>query len=147
MQQGLNALFWFMNMVGTGAINPMNPDMSLVPDGILAELNWKRSPDGKIIPTQAAVNVTLFLLIVGKIAVQISQETVQGTANEDELCCAIDKFLLLAGFEKFKRAGFLKYQAQGAWHNGEGKILITDFKPQPMGLAITPTLKTYFNFN
>jgi hypothetical protein len=146
MQQGLNALFWFMNMVGTGAINPMNPDMSLVPDGILAELNRKRSPDGKIIPTQAAVNVTLFLLSVCKIAVQVSHEIGQGPATEDELCCAVDKFLLLAGLEKFKRAGFLKYQTQGAWHKGEGKILITNFKPQSMGLAITPTLKAILQF-
>jgi hypothetical protein len=147
MQQGLNAFFWFIHMVGAGAINPMNPDMSLVPDGILAELNWKRSPDGKIIPTRAAVNVTLLLLNVCKIAIQVSHETGRGAANEEELCCAIDKFLLLAGLEKFKRAGFLKYQTQGAWHNGEWNILITDFKPQSMGLSITPTLKTYFNFN
>jgi hypothetical protein len=148
MQQEQNALYWFMHMVETGALNPMNPDMSLVPDDIMAEMHWEKSADGEILPTQTAVNVTLFLFIASKITDQFRQGIICGfIATEKELFMAAQRFLLIAGLENFKRAGFLKYQTQGVWHDGEAKILISDFKLHPMGLEISPMLKTYFNFN
>ena len=149
MQQEQNALYWFMHMVETGAINPINPDMSLVPDDIMAEMLWEKSPDGEFLPTQTAVNVTLFLFIACKIADQVRQGIIGGgfVATESELFIAAQRLLLLAGLENFKRAGLLKYQTQGAWHDGEAKILISDFKAHPTGLEISPMLKTFFNFN
>jgi hypothetical protein len=148
MQQEQNALIWFQHMVKKGAINPVNPDMSLVPDNIIAELHWENSPDGESLPTQTAVNVTLFLFIAGKIAQQIRHGIFHGfIATENELLIAVQRLLLLAGLENFKRAGLLGYCIEGAWHDGDAKILISYYRPIPMGLEISPMLKTYFNFN
>ena len=148
MQQEQHALNWFMHKVKTGVIDPTNPDFSLVPNDVMADMHWERSPDGEFLPTQIAVNVTLFLFIASKIAHQINQGTISGVvANQTELFIAVQRLLLLARLETFKRSGVLKYRIKGTWHDGQARISISDFKPQPLAIEILPMLKTYFTFN
>jgi len=150
MQQEQIEIQWFVNMVKTGILNPLNPDLSLVPTDILSEFYWDTQPDGEIIPSKAAVNVSYFLFISCKIALE--NNLCQGlprelTAKASEIVIAIDRFLILAGLEKLRREGLLNYRTNGGWHNGEGEILISGLHPDAIGLGISPFLKTFFNFN
>jgi len=149
MQQEQNALYWFMHMVQTGAINPSTPDMSLVPDNIMSQILWEEWPDGEILPTQAAVNVSYFLFLSSKIAIQIRRNGLakQVTAAKRELFIALEKFLILAGLENLKRDGVLKYHIKGLWHDQNAGILIFDLSPHPERPARSQMFSKFFNFN
>jgi|AMWB02.1.fsa_nt_gi hypothetical protein len=150
MQQEQHEIQWFVDMVNKGVLNPLNPDLSLVPTDILSEFYWDTLPDGDIVPSQSAVNVSYFLFISCKIAMEnnlckgLPREL---TAKASEVFMATDRFLILAGLEKFRREGLLNYHTNGGWHNGGGEILISGLQPDAIGLGISPFLKTFFNFN
>jgi len=149
MQQEQNALYWFMHMVQTGAINPSTPDMSLVPDNIMSQILWEEWPDGEILPTQAAVNVSYFLFLSSKIAIQIRRNGLakQVTAAKRELFIALEKFLILAGLENLKRDGVLKYHIKGLWHAQNEGIFIFDLNSHPASTARSQMFSTFINFN
>lgn len=149
-QREKQELQWFMNMVEKGALNPLNPDLSLVPTDILSEFYWDTLPDGEIVPSQTAVNVSYFLFISckGVMEKKLNQHMPRElTVKANEVFMALDRFLILAGLENLKREGLLNYHTNGGWHNGEGKILISNLQPDAIGLGISPFLKTFFNFN
>ena len=151
MQQEQNALYWFMHMVNTGAIDPINPDLSLVPQKIMSEFYWETLPDGEVIPTQTAVTVTYFLFISSQIATQIKQNKKipnELMATKTELFNAVERFLTLANLETLKRAGVLKYQTNGSWHDEQADILVSDLRPYPAEMENNPQmLNTFFNRN
>ncbi|MFZ2806919.1 MAG: hypothetical protein WA081_10815 [Desulfosalsimonadaceae bacterium] len=150
MQQEQNPLYWFMHMVQTGAINPSNPDMSLVPDNIMSQILWEEWPDGEILPTQAAVNVSYFLFLSSKIAIQIRHGNGlprHVTTAKRELFIALEKILILAGLEILKRDGVLKYHIRGLWHDQNAGILIFDLNPHLEGPARSHMFCKFFSFN
>ena len=138
MQQEKNALKWFMQMVKTGAMNPLNPDMSLVPDDILSQLHCKLWPNGEILPTHAAARVSNYLFIACKIVMQMPQgDGLSKPFNVSalEIILAQEKFLILAGLETLKRAGLLEYQTKGSWQTRDSGIVISDVRPQSAGIV------------
>ena len=150
MQHEQIVLHWFMHMVETGAINPVNPDLSLVPENIMSEFYWEILPDGEIIPTQTAVTVTYFLFISSRIAAQVRLKKKMPRelmATKKELFNAVERFLTLANLETLKRAGVLKYQTNGTWHDESTEILVSDLQPYPAALNRSPMLQTFFNCN
>ena len=150
MQQEQNALHWFMHMVETGAVNPANPDLSLVPEDILSQINLETLPDGEFHPTQTAVTIAYFLFISAKIADQVRsghsllQELM---ATRKELYTALDKFLILVALETLKRAGLLKYQTTDFWHDDAAEILISDVQPCSKHFPKLPCHQLLFNPN
>lgn len=150
MQQKKNAFHWFMHMVETGAVNPANPDLSLVPADILSQIHLETLPDGAVQPTQTAVTVAYFLFISAKIAVQM-----QGKArfpkelivSRKELSEAMDKFLTLAELETLRRAGLLNYQTTKFWYDDAAEILISDTQPCSKYFSRLPCSKLLFNPN
>ena len=150
MQQEQNVLHWFMHMVETGAVNPANPDLSLVPEEILSQIDLEILPDGEIQPTQTAVTVAYFLFISGKIADHawkgngIPRELM---ATRQELYDALDKFLTLVGLETLKRAGLLNYQTADFWQDDTAEILISDVQPYSKHFSMLPGTHLLFNCN
>jgi hypothetical protein len=150
MQQKQNTLHWFMHMVETGVINPINPDLSLIPEDIMSKIHWETLADGEIIPTQTAVTVTYFLFISSQIATQVQRKNgipKELMATKKELFSAVERFLTLANLETLKRAGRLKYKTNGAWHDENAEILVSDLQPYPAEFNRSPMLKTFFNCN
>ncbi|OPL12131.1 MAG: hypothetical protein AVO38_03625 [delta proteobacterium ML8_D] len=150
MQQKKNALHWFMCMVETGAINPTNPDLSLVPADILSQIALETVPDGELQPTQTAVTVAYFLFISAKIAAQIrngSSLPQELMATRKELYAALDKFLTLVELETLRRAGLLNYQTTDFWHDDAAEILISDIQPLSANFSRLPSSKLLFNPN
>ena len=150
MQQKQNALHWFMHMVETGVVNPANPDLSLVPEEILSQIDLETLPDGEIQPTQTAVTVAYYLFLSGKIAEHTrkdSRSPWQRMATRQELYDAIDKFLTLVGLETLKRAGLLRYQVNDFWHDDTGDILISDVEPYSKHFSMLPDDRLLFNRN
>ncbi|PIP39034.1 MAG: hypothetical protein COX19_09385 [Desulfobacterales bacterium CG23_combo_of_CG06-09_8_20_14_all_51_8] len=137
-------------MVEKGAMNPLNPDLSLVPMDILSEFYWDALPDGDILPSQTAVNVSNFLFIACLFVLERQKGhgmPKEVTARASEAIMAMDRLLILAGLETLRREGLLNYHTNGGWHNGEGEILISNLRPDTVGLGISPLFKTFFNFN
>ena len=150
MQQKKNALHWFMRMVETGAVNPTNPDLSLVPADILSQIALETVPDGELQPTQTAVTVAYFLFISAKIAAQIrngSRFPQEMMATRKELYKALDKFLTLVELETLRRAGLLNYQTTDFWHDDAAEILISDIQPCSKYFSRLPSSKLLFNPN
>ena len=150
MQQKKNALHWFMHMVETGAVNPANPDLSLVPADILSQINLETLSDGEVQPTQTAVTIAYFLFISAKIADQIRQGNSMPQelmATRKELSEAMDKFLTLVELENLRRAGLLKYQLTNFWHDDAAEILISDVQPYSKYFSRLPCSKLLFNPN
>ncbi|MEZ4568615.1 MAG: hypothetical protein R2860_17180 [Desulfobacterales bacterium] len=150
MQQKQHALNWFYDMVDKGAMNPLNPDLSLVPMDILSEIYWDTDPDGEVIPSGTAANVSGLLFIACLYALE--RQKGQGvnrevTVRASEAIPAMKQFLILAGLEILRRDGLLNYHTSGGWHNGESEILISDLKPDILSLGISPPFKTFYNFN
>jgi hypothetical protein len=148
MKQKKNALYWFQRMVDAGGINPVHPDLSLVPDTILAELDCEKSPDGELSPSQTVVNVALFLFIACKFALQLKQQSVcPFNVTQSELVNATERILILASFENLKRRGLLNYSMEGIWIDDDAEILIQDLKSNPRGQATEPMHNKFLNFN
>jgi hypothetical protein len=150
MQPKKNALHWFMHMVETGAVNPANPDLSLVPADILSQIHLETLPDGETQPTQTAVTVAYFLFISAKIAIQIrngSRFPQELMATRKELYEALDKFLTLVELETLRRAGLLNYQTTDFWHDKTGEILISDIQPYPENFPMLSGNHMFFNPN
>ena len=150
MQQEKNALYWFMHMVESGAVNPANPDLSLVPEEILSQIRLETLPDGEVHPTQTAVTVAYFLFISSKIAAQVRKDNRfprELMATRQELYAALDKFLTLAGLETLKRAGLLRYQTTDFWHDDATEILISDVQPYSKYFSVLPGAQCLFNRN
>jgi uncharacterized membrane protein len=150
MQQDQITLHWFMHMVDTGAIDPINPDLSLVPENIMSKLYWETLPDGEVIPTQTAVTVTYFLFISSKITTQIKQNKKipnELMVTKKKLFNAVERFLTLANLETLKRAGILRYQTNGAWHDEMADIIVSDLRPFSAEAANSQWLNTSFYRN
>ena len=141
MQNEQNALNWFMQMVEKGAINPLYPDLSLVPDNVMSQLQWKARPDRDVLITQTSATVAHFLFIACKIALQKRQgEKIPApfTVTANEVFRVQDHFLLLVSLESLKRAGIIKYQTKGSWHDKDAEIIISRLHPAPEGYAMSP---------
>lgn len=148
MKQKKNALYWFQRMVDSGGINPIHPDLSLVPDTILAELDCEKSPDGELSPSQAVFNVALFLFIACKFALQLKQKSVcPFNVTLNELINATERILILASFENLKRRGLLNYSMEDSWIDEDAEFLIHDFKSRPRHQVTGSMADKFMNFN
>jgi hypothetical protein len=148
MKQKENVLYWFQRMVDSGGINPIHLDLSLVPDPILAELDFEKSPDGELSPSQTAVNVALFLFIACKFALQLKQRSVRPfDVTQSELINATERIIILAAFEKLKRRGLLKYSMEDSWIDEDAEFFIHDFKSSPRDQATGSMADKFVNFN
>lgn len=149
MQQGQNTTECFLHMIETKTINPMNPDLSQVPENIMAKFFGETLPDGKVNPTQAAVIVAYFLSIYSQIAAQAHRKKrfhKALMATKKEFFNGVERFLTLANLEAQKRAGFLKYKTSGIWHDEKNEILFSVIQPHP-GLISYPCPETLFYWN
>ena len=130
MQEQEKGVRWVVGAVESGRINPLHPDMSIIPDDILAEIAWEETPEGEIVPKQTAVDFAIFLVVHGKmaeIARRNHQIPSQLSVEANEVITGIECFVMLASLERLKRAGLLDYcpSSSKGWIDASGTIEIS----------------------
>ena len=141
------ALTWFIHMVENGTLNPLNPDMGLIPDDILNQMLGEDGAAEEIEPTQAVINVAQFMLIACKTAIQKKKgyKTPRPfVVKAKEAFMAQERFLLLVTLESLKRAGLVDYQSIGSWHEKKAEVAISHKCPHPLNAALPPVGKKSF---
>jgi hypothetical protein len=119
-----------------------------MPKEIMMEVHWEKFLGGDFLLIQACVYLILCIFITCKTAVQVRTEAVLDLAvMGNKFFFNLKKLFLLAEPKNFKQSGLLIHRAKRPWHDGEGKMLNTDFKTYPSGLAIALMLKAIFDFN
>jgi len=149
MQNEQNAVNWFMHMVETQKFDPLNPDMSLVPNNILSQLYVKNWQDGEIFHTQEALSIAHFLIIACKVAIQKRKGWKKPrpfTVKASEIFTAQKRFVLLVMLEILKRGGFIQYHTEGAWHNKNVWVALRKVHPWPEGFSLPPVPSKSFSF-
>lgn len=130
MQKQHKGVQWVVEAVDSGRINPLRPDLSIIPDDILKEIAWEESPEGEIVPKQAAMDVAIFLVVHAKMAetARRNQHIPSHLSLEaNEVITGIQCFAMLATLERLKRAGILEYcpSSSEGWVDASGTIKIS----------------------
>jgi hypothetical protein len=118
MQKQQKGVQWIVDAVESGRINPLHPDMTIIPDDILAEIGWEETPEGEVIPQQAAMDLGMFLFFHARMAEMIKRDqklSTEVTADVNEVVSAVECFATLASLEQLRRAELLDY-----WPSSEG---------------------------
>jgi len=118
MQKQQKSIQWVVEAFLAGRINPLHPDMSIIPDDILSEIGWEETPEGEAIPKQAAMDLGMFLFFHAKMAEMIKRHQELSTevaADVNEVVSAVECFATLASLEQLRRAELLDY-----WPSSEG---------------------------
>ena len=112
MQEQRKGVRWVVEAVESGRINPLHPDMSIIPDDILYEIGWEETPEGEVIPKQAAMDLGMFLFFHAKMEEMIKRNqklSAEVIADVDEVVNAVECFAMLASLEQLRRADLLDY--------------------------------------
>jgi hypothetical protein len=127
MQKQRKTIQWIVEAVESGRINPLWPDMSVIPDDILEEIAWEEIPGGEIVPKQAAVDIAISLLVYAKKAEIARNDRQVPSLEANEVMTGIECITVLATLERLKRAGYLEYGPPSAegWVYASGKIRIS----------------------
>jgi hypothetical protein len=150
MQNEQNAVNWFMHMVETQKFDPLNPDMSLVPNNILSQLYVKDWQEGEIFHTQAALSIAHFLFIACKMAIQVRKGWKKPrpfTVKASEIISAQERFVLLVMLEILKRDGFIQYHTEGAWLDKNAGVAIRNLHPCPEVFSLPQVPNKSFTFH
>ncbi len=134
MKEQKKAIHWFMDMVRSKRFDPLNPDLTLVPNDILLQMEWEESPDGKLTPKKALIDVAFYL----RIECRIAEHAGKHKKAPEIVCDRVSDILktvqclsILVAMEKLKRAEVLTYFTTGKWYDQTGDIVVSSFKPLP----------------
>lgn len=124
-------LAWFMDAMHEGILDPMEPDMSVLPDKVLKELTCDLI-DGEYIPKQSLVDAALFMLLMAK-GFEMEQKQPGASRNgiiirASQIQQAVYQLSILTAFEELRRAGLVKYETYGKWYEEDAGIQISDVK-------------------